>query len=195
MSLHSLGGEIRKEREPSSFVFRDRGVLLQYQAWWQPDAPELDDRCIAWVENVRDTMKPHTDGAFINFVDATIPLGDYYTSTGRQDAMPFLRKVKKDWSESLLDGANQLMHNRNSSAAARASAFRATRRVSVKKERCIARRRGVIPSARSQPAAMFFRARRAPRTTGRALSTRRHASERRVWNRLAGPHHCREESA
>jgi len=67
VSLHSLGGEIRKEREPSSFVFRDRGVLLQYQAWWQPDAPELDDRCIAWVENVRDTMKPRTDGAFINF--------------------------------------------------------------------------------------------------------------------------------
>ena len=97
VSLHSLGGGIRKQREPSSFVFRDRDVLLQYQAWWQPDAPELDDTCISWVENVRDTMKQYTDGAFINFVDAKIPLGDYYKSTGGQDAMPFLRKVKKDW--------------------------------------------------------------------------------------------------
>ena len=39
VSLHCLGGGIRKERAPSSFVFRDREVLLQYQAWWQPDAP------------------------------------------------------------------------------------------------------------------------------------------------------------
>jgi len=97
VSLHCLGGGIRKERAPSSFVFRDREVLLQYQAWWQPDAPGLDHICIPWVENVRDKMNPYTDGAFINFVDAQIPLGDYYKSTGRQDAMPFLRKVKKDW--------------------------------------------------------------------------------------------------
>ena len=41
-------------------------------------------------------MDPYTDGAFVNFVDAKIPLGHYYKSTGRQDAMPFLRKVKRD---------------------------------------------------------------------------------------------------
>jgi len=97
VSLHSLGGAIRQQREPSSFVFRDRDVLLQYQAWWQPDAPDLDGPCIKWVENVHTKMKPYTDGAFINFVDVDIPLGEYYKNARGQDAMPFLRKVKKDW--------------------------------------------------------------------------------------------------
>jgi len=98
VSLHCLGGGIRKEREKSSFVFRDRDVLLQYQAWWQPDAKGLDPICIPWVEHVRNTMTPHTNGAFINFVDADIPLGEYYkSSSNNQDAMPFLRYVKGIW--------------------------------------------------------------------------------------------------
>jgi hypothetical protein len=92
VSLHCLGGAIFNDRLPSAYAFRDRIVLLQYQAWWQPHAPELDAGCIRWVENVRKTMTPYVDGAFINFVDRDIPLREYY-----KDKLPQLMAVKKQW--------------------------------------------------------------------------------------------------
>ena len=93
VSLHCLGGAAFDERLPSAYAFRDRGVLLQYQAWWQPDAARLDKRCIAWIENFRKTMAPYTDGAFINFVDRDIPLAEYYKDKLPQVLVP----VKQQW--------------------------------------------------------------------------------------------------
>lgn len=78
VSFHCLGGAIANDLDGSSFAFRDRNFLLQYQAWWPPAATNLDRPCIEWIENFRRTMAPHTDGAFINFVDRDIPLPEYY---------------------------------------------------------------------------------------------------------------------
>ena len=78
VSFHSFGGAVKKFGPQSSFAFRDRNFLLQYQAWWQPEASRIDCDCIKWIENLRTTMTPYTDGAFINFADRDIPLADYY---------------------------------------------------------------------------------------------------------------------
>jgi len=93
VSLHCLGGAAFDEPLPSAYAFRDRVVLLQYQAWWQPDAARLDKRCIAWIESFRKTMAPYTDGAFINFVDRDIPLAEYYKTKLPQ----LLVGVKQQW--------------------------------------------------------------------------------------------------
>jgi hypothetical protein len=92
VSLHCLGGAIANDGDGSSYAFRDRNVLLQYQAWWLPDAANLDEPCIAWVDSFRKTMTPHTDGAFINFVDRNIALAEYY-----KDKLPRLIEAKRRW--------------------------------------------------------------------------------------------------
>jgi hypothetical protein len=93
VSLHCLGGAAFDERLPSAYAFRDRAVLLQYQAWWQAGDTRRDKPCIAWIENFRKTMTPYTDGAFINFVDRDIPLEEYY-----KDKLPqLLVDVKRQW--------------------------------------------------------------------------------------------------
>jgi hypothetical protein len=89
VSLHCLGGAVRTGRPDTAFAFRDRNLLLQYQAWWQTDASDLDCRCITWIRDMRQAMSEHTDGAFINFVDREIPLEEYY-----KDQFPFLREMK-----------------------------------------------------------------------------------------------------
>jgi hypothetical protein len=93
VSLHCLGGAASDERLPGAYAFRDRAVLLQYQAWWQASEKHLDGRCIAWIENFRRTMAPYTDGAFINFVDRDIPLAEYYKAKLAQVLVP----VKRQW--------------------------------------------------------------------------------------------------
>ena len=92
LSLHCLGGMIANYGKGSAFAFRDRTVLLQYQAWWQPDAPTLDGPCIKWIESFRQSMAPYTDGAFINFVDRDIALSEYY-----KGSMAQLIRVKRHW--------------------------------------------------------------------------------------------------
>ncbi|HEY0370610.1 MAG TPA: FAD-binding protein [Thermoanaerobaculia bacterium] len=71
ISLHCLGGVVKGEetnREKwSSFAYRHKPFLIQYQAWWYDEA--LDATCKGWVDNFRDQMKPYTEGAFINFPD------------------------------------------------------------------------------------------------------------------------------
>lgn len=92
VSLHSLGGAIVKNGDHSAFAFRDRHFLLQYQAWWQPQAVDLDRPCIAWIENFRRAMAPHTDGAFINFVDRDIAVHEYY-----KGHLQHLSHVRRHW--------------------------------------------------------------------------------------------------
>ena len=90
VSLHCLGGAASDEPLASAYAFRDRSVLLQYQAWWQGQG--LDKTCIDWIKNFRNTMAPYTRGAFINFVDRDIPLVDYYNGK-----LPLLVQVKQQW--------------------------------------------------------------------------------------------------
>lgn len=97
VSFHSLGGAVTNEPEGgSSFAFRERHFLLQYQAWWLPGARDLDGKCIEWIEHFRDAMKHahYTSGAFINFADADIELEEYY---GNKYNYQELRKLKKYW--------------------------------------------------------------------------------------------------
>ncbi|MBV8518669.1 MAG: FAD-binding oxidoreductase [Acidobacteria bacterium] len=89
VSLHSLGGVVRNDEDRnrdtwSSFAYRRKPFLIQYQAWW--NTPDLDAKCCEWVNRFRDGMKLLTDGAFINFpdrdrVDTTDPvelMKEYY---------------------------------------------------------------------------------------------------------------------
>ena len=98
VSLHCLGGAITSDGDGSAFAFRDRNVLLQYQAWWLPEAVALDGHCIGWIGSFRRAMERHTDGAFINFIDAHVPLECYYHNTiTKDDKMPQLMAAKLRW--------------------------------------------------------------------------------------------------
>lgn len=98
VSLHCLGGAIVSDGDGSAFAFRDRNVLLQYQAWWLPEAASLDGLCIGWIGSFRRAMEGHTDGSFINFIDARVPLGDYYHNTiTKNDKVPQLVAAKRRW--------------------------------------------------------------------------------------------------
>lgn len=78
LSLHSLGGAIAHANDRSCFAYREKPFLMQYQAWWtsQDPTPGISQRCLAWVAKFRDTMQPHTQGAFINFPDRDLPASD-----------------------------------------------------------------------------------------------------------------------
>jgi hypothetical protein len=78
LSLHCLGGNIRDKaaKDRSSFFWRDKPFLLQYQAWWtdpSEDSP-VTKRCMAWVRAFRDGMSGYTEGSFINFPDRSLPV-------------------------------------------------------------------------------------------------------------------------
>ena len=73
LSLHGMGGAINNDparNKESCFAFRDKPFMLQYQTWWanREDRP-LGQRCLAWVRDFRERMKPFTEGSFINFPD------------------------------------------------------------------------------------------------------------------------------
>jgi hypothetical protein len=96
VSLHCLGGAIDMPKMNSCYGFRGRRILLQYQAWWMPDRPDLDALCIPWIEKFRRVMEHDTDGAFINFVDRDIPLDYYYGGANdRRENLNKLRAVKR----------------------------------------------------------------------------------------------------
>jgi FAD/FMN-containing dehydrogenase len=96
VSLHCLGGAIDKPQMNSCYGFRGRRILLQYQAWWLPDRPDLDATCIPWIEKFRRVMESYTDGAFINFVDRDIPLDHYYGGAkDEKENMNRLKAVKR----------------------------------------------------------------------------------------------------
>lgn len=98
VSLHCFGGAIANEGDGSAFAFRDRKVLLQYQAWWLPEAASLDGHCIGWIGSFRRAMEGHTQGAFINFIDARVQLDEYYcNAVTKNDKIPQLVAAKRRW--------------------------------------------------------------------------------------------------
>lgn len=79
LSLHSMGGAIGQANDRSCFAYRDKPFLLQYQAWWaNKEQKDVEKRCIDWVVGFRETMRPCTEGSFINFPDRDIALNEYY---------------------------------------------------------------------------------------------------------------------
>lgn len=79
VSFHSMGGAIRQEPQGGrAFPYNDKAYMLQFQSWWNYPEGEakscIVDRerqqvYIDWVKNFRESLKPHIEGAFINFVD------------------------------------------------------------------------------------------------------------------------------
>ena len=81
LSIHSLGGNVRKSSNiNSSFFYRDQEFLFQFQAWWENPDDCKGDRYLDWIKNFRNELKDggYIEGAFINFVDRELPLKDYY---------------------------------------------------------------------------------------------------------------------
>ncbi|WP_333359422.1 FAD-dependent oxidoreductase [Microcoleus sp. N3A4] len=80
LSIHSLGGEIKtKNPSSSSFFYRDKEFILQFQVWWPEESSSQKDESIQyiqWIENFRSNLD-HAgliEGAFINFADRDIPV-------------------------------------------------------------------------------------------------------------------------
>lgn len=92
MSLHCMGGQISKvSPTATAFPHRQSPFMMQIQAWWSvpndPKTPEYLD----WVKDFRLTLKPYTEGAFINFPDKTL-VPDYTTPQGRIDLLTYYYK-------------------------------------------------------------------------------------------------------
>lgn len=67
-----LGGTVA-DIAPAATAFPHRRALfdLKYQAYWSDPAEESPDA--AWVNGIRDAMAPYTRGAYVNYVDASLP--------------------------------------------------------------------------------------------------------------------------
>ncbi|HEV7672172.1 MAG TPA: FAD-binding oxidoreductase [Thermoanaerobaculia bacterium] len=75
ISFHSFGGAIGDiAPDQTAFPYRDRKLLLQFQAWWCDPADESTDQYIHWIRDVRTMLASRglTDGGFFNFQDASI---------------------------------------------------------------------------------------------------------------------------
>lgn len=97
LSLHSMGGAIGDEtrNKVNCFPWRHKPFMLQYQAWWEdPKNKDRGSDCMDWLRTIRKQMreKNYTEGSFINFPDAEIPLQDYYGET-------IFTKLKEDIKE------------------------------------------------------------------------------------------------
>ncbi len=112
LSLHCMGGAVGRGGERSSFAYRDRPFMLQYQAWWaHPGDHEVGERCLRWVRDFRKAMRGHTEGAFINFPDVDL-VPDPETPAGRLKLLRFyyggnldaLIGIKSEWDpDNVLD--------------------------------------------------------------------------------------------
>jgi hypothetical protein len=83
ISFHTFGGKIASFKpDATAFPYRDRYLLLQFQAWWTDKDDPHTQTYIDWIENLRLFLvaKEVTDGGFFNFQDAHI----YQNSPRRQ---------------------------------------------------------------------------------------------------------------
>lgn len=108
LSLHSLGGAIANDNPNSSFAFRSKPFLIQYQAWWaNKEQKDVERRCIDWVENYRKAMAADTEYSFINFPDRDLPSTDRKTLLEHyygKETLAELIKVKGNYDkDNLLD--------------------------------------------------------------------------------------------
>jgi len=74
--IHSLGGEIKRQNQ-SSFFYRCKEFMLQFQIWWDEKlAPHPQDKYIEWIKDFRSDLDGADliEGAFINFADRDLPV-------------------------------------------------------------------------------------------------------------------------
>lgn len=76
---------------PAATAYAHRRALfdMQYQAYWQNAADAQP--AIAWVNGLRQTMQPSTDGAYVNYIDLDLP--DWQTAYYGAN-LPRLEQVK-----------------------------------------------------------------------------------------------------
>jgi hypothetical protein len=78
-----------KEKEKSSFPYKDRLFTIQYQTWWNETSNEKAkgannevftrvNRALDWMEVCRDYDIPNTSGSFISFKDSSVPTRTYF---------------------------------------------------------------------------------------------------------------------
>jgi FAD/FMN-containing dehydrogenase len=102
ISFHSFGGAIGDiAPKQTAFPYRDRKLLLQFQAWWSDPEDDSTEQYINWIRDVRTTLASQglTDGGFFNFQDASVA-----PETDRHALMKYYYGVNLD---SLIDAKNQ----------------------------------------------------------------------------------------
>lgn len=75
ISFHSFGGAIGNlKADETAFPYRDRKLLLQFQAWWSDPNDEATELYVDWIKRIRMELfnAGVTDGGFFNFQDASI---------------------------------------------------------------------------------------------------------------------------
>lgn len=75
LSLHSFGGAIGKVGpDQTAFPYRDRLLLLQFQAWWSDPSDLMTKAYVDWIRHFRTFLADQglTDGGFFNFQDMDI---------------------------------------------------------------------------------------------------------------------------
>lgn len=114
MSFHCLGGAVRENSDTRVFAFYDKPYMLQIQCWWDNAGNAFtnvarNEAYVQWIEDYRNYLSPHIEGAFINFVDKLL-VKDPTTLEGRVELLTIyygeenlekLRKIK-----SLYDSEN-----------------------------------------------------------------------------------------
>ncbi len=108
LTIHSLGGKIKEiSTDSSSFFYRDKEFLLQFQAWWEQPNDEKSDDYINWIRNFRQELDNAgcIEGAFINFPDRTLVKSSGDGKTDRIDLLKLyygsnldrLREIKAEY--------------------------------------------------------------------------------------------------
>ncbi|MEM6718868.1 MAG: FAD-binding protein [Bacteroidota bacterium] len=77
MSFHCMGGAVTRNAGENAFGYAHKPYMLQIQAWWDDVSNAFTNQCrnieyLKWVKKFRKSIKTHTEGAFINFVDKTL---------------------------------------------------------------------------------------------------------------------------
>ena len=106
VTLHSLGGAISPgPPEGTAFPYRDKQYLVQFQSWWSDPSDPNGPAYINWVTNCRADVQSHLEGAFINFLDASLPVKNPGTPEGKIELLSYyyatnldrLRKTKRKY--------------------------------------------------------------------------------------------------
>lgn len=78
--------------DATAVYLRQARFIVQYDGFWS--APADGQETIDWIQNFRSALLPYTQGAYVNYVDSSIPnyLQAYYGPN-----LPRLVKVKKQY--------------------------------------------------------------------------------------------------
>lgn len=84
VSLHGMGGNIRKLKIDSVMPYKNKEFIVQLQAWWDFDFDhQFNAESVNWVHKTREKLKDIIEGGFINFIDKDI-IADYNPSNNGQ---------------------------------------------------------------------------------------------------------------